>query len=128
MARIVYYTSKDGNCKPCTEINKLIEAGKFVSPDGEVDLVDITTDEGFARFNKQVLSKQDGQVPSAFLDGKPCQLILDDGKVFFECPSNGHPGAPAEKSSPDETSESHGAAPADLPAEPPAAQSEPADK
>jgi hypothetical protein len=122
MGKIVYYTSKTGDCKPCTEINKLVEAGKFVSPDGEVDLVDITTDEGFERFNKEVLSKQDGAVPSAYLEGKPCQLILDDGKVFFECPSNGHPAGPESKSSPDEKDGPHADAQPGLPSESPEPQ------
>ena len=118
--RIVYYTSKTGDCKPCTEINKLIEAGKFVSPDGEVDLVDITTDEGFDRFNKHILSKQDGAVPSAYLDGKPCQIILDDGVVLFECPpSNDLPADPEQKSSPPEKDDSHDGAQPGLPTEPP---------
>ena len=123
MAKIVYYTSKTGDCKPCTEINKLVEAGKFVSPDGEVDLVDITTDEGFDRFNKHILSKQDGAVPSAYLDGKKCQLILEDGMVLFECPSNEHPAGPGQKSSPPEKDGSHDGAPSDLPVESPPGQS-----
>ena len=119
MAKIVYYTSKTGDCTPCTEINKLIEAGKFVSPDGEVDLVDITTDEGFDQFNKHILSKQDGAVPSAYLDGKKCQIILEDGKVFFECPSNVRLAGPEQKPSPPETDAAHdGAQPDPLP-EPP---------
>lgn len=91
MGKILYYTSKTGDCEPCKEINQLVESGKFVSPDGEVDLVDISTDEGFKRFNEQVLSKQDGAVPSAYKDGKKCQILLEDGKVFFECPSDEKP-------------------------------------
>ena len=120
--RIVYYTSKDGSCRPCTEINKLIEAGQFVCPEGEVDLVDITTDEGFDRFSKHILSKQDGGVPSAYLGDKKCRLILDDGKVFFECPSSELHEDPEQKSSPPETDGSHGDAQPALPGEPPAAQ------
>jgi len=123
MGKIVYYTSKTGDCKPCTEINKLIESGKFVSPDGEVDLVDITTDEGFERFNEHILSKQDGAVPSAYLDGKKCQIILEDGKVLFECPSSGLRASPELKSSPPETDGSHDGAPSDLPVESPPGQS-----
>ena len=102
--RIVYYTSKDSDCEPCKEINDLIEQGKFQSPDGEIDLVDITTDAGFERFNQEVLSKQDGAVPSAYLKGKKCMIMIEDGVVQFECngepsPSNGEPSSPEPISS-----------------------------
>lgn len=103
MAKIVYYTSKNSECEPCKEINELIDQGKFQSPDGQLDLVDITTDEGFARFNKEVLSKDDGAVPSAYKDGKRCMIMIEDGVVQFECPpapiSNAEPSDPAPISS-----------------------------
>jgi hypothetical protein len=120
--RVIYYTSKNGSCRPCTEINKLIETGQFHAPGAEVDLVDITTDEGYQRFFDEVLSKQDGAVPSAYLDGKKCQIILDDGKVFIECPgeepSNVLPSNPDEKSSPSGEDSSHGASQPDQPSAP----------
>lgn len=116
--RIIYYTARNGSCEPCEEITKLIEEGKFQSPDGdgEVDLIDITTDEGFKKFSDEILSKQDGGVPSAYLDGKKCQIVVEDGVVHFECPespSNALPSAPDEKSSPAETDASHGASQTD---------------
>ena len=84
--QIVYFTSRDG-CKPCEEITKLVEDGKFFSTEtDEVDLVDIGTDEGFERFQKEVLSKNPGAVPSAYLDGVKCQITVVDGdSVQFEC-------------------------------------------
>jgi hypothetical protein len=122
MGKIVYYTSKSGDCKPCGEINKLVEAGQFVSPDGEVDLVDITTDEGFDRFNKEILSKQDGAVPTAYKDGQKCQIILENGQVFFECDPNNHE-APEPKSSLPEKDGSHDGAQSSPQDEPPGQQS-----
>jgi len=111
--RIVFYTAKNGSCTPCEEITRLIEEGKFVSPDGEVDLIDITTDEGFKKFSDHILSKQDGGVPSAYVDGKKCQIMVEDEVVHFECPgiepSNALPSTPAEKSSPSEKDASHDA-------------------
>jgi hypothetical protein len=113
---IIFYTAKNGSCKPCEEITKLIEDGKFY---GEVDLIDITTDEGFQRFSDDILSKQDGGVPSAYLEGKKCQIVVEDGVVHFECPdgegpvenpSNALPSTPGEKSAPSETESSRGAA------------------
>jgi len=101
--RITYYTVSEG-CTPCEEIGKLIEAGKFSSPDtDEIDLVDISTDEGFERFVKEVLSKNDGGVPSAYLDGQKCRIeIVDNEIVEISCPKSGPPASPDEKSSPPE--------------------------
>lgn len=94
--RIVVYTSQD--CTPCEEVAKLLEAGRVSNPDiDKVELVDIGTDEGFARFNEEVLLKDNGAVPSAYLDGKRCLIeILEDDTVFFNCA----PEAPAEILSP----------------------------
>lgn len=126
--RIVYYTSKTGDCVPCKEINELVEQGKFHSPDtDEIDVVDITTDEGFDRFNREILSKQDGAVPSAYLDGKKCMILIEDDVVHFECqdenPSNALPSNPDEKPSPSGEDASHDASQPDPPPEPPAEQS-----
>lgn len=111
---IIFYTAKDSGCKPCEEIGKLIEAGKFQSPDGEVDFVDIMTDEGFQQFNDLVLSKQDGAVPSAYLDGKQCKISVEnrgeDKIVYFECPNTDQPSSPDEKPAPSEVDALHGAA------------------
>lgn len=102
--QIVFYTTKDGSCQPCEEITKLIEEGKFHSPDtDEVDLIDIGTDEGFKKFYDEILSKQDGGVPTAYLNGKKCVIVVEEGVVRFECPSNPDSAEHGPKSSPDET-------------------------
>ena len=105
--RIVVYTSVD--CTPCQEIDKLLEAGRVGNPDiDKVELVDIGTDEGFARFARDVLSKDDGAVPSAYLDGKRCLIeILEDDTIFFNCSDS--PAAPEEISSPPGAGEPHNA-------------------
>lgn len=111
--RIIYYTSE--GCTPCEQITKLVSAGKFSNPStDEVDVVDIGTDEGFARFAKEVLSKNDGAVPSAYLDGEKCEIqILDDDSIFFKCPSNDPPATPDGKSSLPELDAEHDASPPD---------------
>ena len=116
--RIIYYTSKEG-CKPCEEVTKLVEKGQFVSPEtDEIDVVDITTDEGYQRFYDEILSKQDGAVPSAYFGGKKCQIMIEKEMVYFECPSNDLPSSPEEKSPPSEKDASHDASPPGLPSEP----------
>jgi hypothetical protein len=120
--RIIFYTAKDSGCKPCEEMGKLIEAGKFQSPDGEVDFVDIMTDEGFQQFNDQILSKQDGAVPSAYLDGKQCKITVENrGEekiVYFECPNIDRTSSPDGKSSQLVEAGEHDAAPSGPPGEP----------
>jgi len=97
--KVVYYTASEG-CTPCAEISKLVEEGKF-SGDGfdEVDMVDITTDEGFNRFAKDVLSKDDGAVPSAYIDGQKCSIQATDDWVYINCESE---QTEAPQSSPEE--------------------------
>ena len=120
--RIVYYTVSDG-CTPCEEIGKLIGEGKFSSPDtNEIDMVDIGTDEGFASFAKDVLAKDNGGVPSAYLDGKKCRIEVDDDMVFFECSKADRPADPDGKSSPPESGEKHSVSPPDPQAYPPESQ------
>lgn len=80
------YTSK--SCGPCEEVRKAIEEGKFGGVE-EVELVDIETDEGFEEFSKEILSKGDGAVPSAYKDGKKCTIsITDDSHLIFSCPTD----------------------------------------
>lgn len=101
--QIIYYTTKDGSCEPCMEVTRLIEEGKFENADtNEVDLVDISTDEGFKKFYDEILSKQDGGVPSAYLNGKKCVIVMDEGVVRFECPSNDQPADPEPIAAPAE--------------------------
>jgi len=121
--RITYYTVGKG-CTPCEEVGRLIEEGKFSSPDAdELDMVDIGTDEGFARFAKEVLSKNDGAVPSAYMDGKKCRIEIDGDSVFISCStdvlSSGHEGI----ESPPADAEPRSAAPPGLQPAPPESQS-----
>lgn len=96
--QIVFYTAKNGGCKPCEEITKLVEDGKFFNSEtDEVDLVDISSDEGFQKFNDHILSKQPGAVPSAYMDGVKCQIMVVDGEVEFRCTTNNAPPASPEE-------------------------------
>lgn len=94
--KITVFTSSD--CTPCEEINRLLEERKF---EGEIQLVNIDDDEGFEMFNKAVLSKGEGGVPSAYSDGEKCEIqILDDDFILFKCPKDDSPSSAEEKQSP----------------------------
>lgn len=75
------YTSK--NCPPCKEVDRLIKEGRF---EGEIELVDIETDEGFLKFKEEVLDFGDGAVPSAYKDGNKCLISITDDSLLFNCP------------------------------------------
>ncbi len=78
------YTSE--NCAPCGKVKQLIQDGKF---QGEIELVDIETDEGFLKFKEEVLSLGDGAVPSAYKEGKKCIIsITEDDSLLFNCPTD----------------------------------------
>ncbi|GEM_PF-1862497 len=99
--QIVFYTSKNGDCEPCQEITKLVEEGKFFNTEtDEVDLIDISSDEGFKKFSDEILSKQPGAVPSAYMNGVKCQITVVEDEVQFECPSSAPPSSPEESPSP----------------------------
>jgi len=77
-------------CFPCQDVKKRLEqtGGKL---DGEdVSMVDISTDEGFDDFNRNVLSKENstGIVPSAYKDGQRCKILHDHNaqKLRLDCP------------------------------------------
>ena len=79
---IKVFTSR--HCQPCQEVDKLIKEGKF---QGEVELIDIESDDGFQKFKDEVLSLGDGAVPSAYKDGKKCIIrITEDDSLVFNCP------------------------------------------
>lgn len=78
---IKVFTSK--NCKPCHEVTRIIQEHE---PDGVV-LIDIETDEGFEIFKKDVLGHGDAEVPSAYKDGRRCNILIDEGEnIIFDCP------------------------------------------
>jgi hypothetical protein len=73
-------------CFPCKDVKKrLAENGGKI--DGEdVAIVDISTDEGFEDFSREVLSKGDGAVPSAYRDGQRCKILHDHNRLKLDCP------------------------------------------
>lgn len=79
-------------CSPCHEIEELIKAGRFLSNVGEdvpIDLIDITTEEGFPQVVEENLSK----VPSARFNHKPCELSIDRelNIIVITCGEEGSP-------------------------------------
>lgn len=74
------------HCKPCQEIKKMVEEGRFTAED--IELVDIETDEGFETFSREVLEHGDGAVPSAYKEGAKCKILIDEEQgLIFNCPS-----------------------------------------
>ena len=80
--KIVVYVARD--CGPCETVTRLVQEGKAAE---EVDLVDIESDEGFARFSTEVLSQGESGVPCAYSGPKECQILYDDEKdvLYFDC-------------------------------------------
>lgn len=80
------YTSK--TCQPCHNIEELVKEGRFAG-ETEVELIDIETDEGFAKFKEEVLDFGEGAVPSAYKEGKKCVIsITEDDSLLFNCPTD----------------------------------------
>ena len=84
------YTAK--HCTPCHEIAELIKKGRATE---DVELIDIETDEGFARFTQEVLEHGEGAVPSAYRDGERCAILIDEvtKDLLIECPRDGPPAS-----------------------------------
>lgn len=81
---IIVFTSK--NCPPCKDVDRLVKEGRFKGV-GEIELVDIESDEGFERFKKEVLDFGDGAVPSAYKEGKKCIIsVTEDDNLLINCP------------------------------------------
>ncbi len=77
------------SCKACGDVKAALKERRL---NRDLDVIDIDTDEGFEVFNREVLEKQDGKIPSAFKDGKPCLLGFDEDKVFtIQCPTDSAP-------------------------------------
>lgn len=82
MSKVKIYVAT--HCEPCAEVKELLEKGHFSlnGAEGDVELIDIETEEGF----KQVFEGLEG-VPSAYADGKRCQIRIDEetGTLMLEC-------------------------------------------
>lgn len=81
MKTVVYIAS---HCLPCKEVKELLEKRHFLvnGIESEVEVVDIETEEGFARM--RAFPELDG-IPSAYQDGKACRIHIDDDTLFLEC-------------------------------------------
>lgn len=81
MKKTVVYIAT--HCQPCEEIKRLLEKGHFLvnGTEGEVELIDIETDEGFKRMDET------DKVPSAYQDGKACKILIDEDSdtLLLEC-------------------------------------------
>ncbi len=86
MAKKVIKVFHSGECTPCEEVTSRIKNGRFASDLGEgtaVDLIDITTEEGFAQIEAEKLDR----VPVARYEGKTCKIHIDPDldAVMFTC-------------------------------------------
>ena len=80
MSRTIIYVAT--HCQPCQEIKELLEKRHFLvnGEEGEVELVDIETEEGFSR----IFPELEG-VPSAYQEGKKCLIRIEKDTLFLEC-------------------------------------------
>ena len=83
MEPAVIFTS--ARCASCSEVKNRIEGGQI---DGvPVELVDVGTDDGFARFMQEI--ERSGadtlSIPSAFHEGKQCELRFIGKRLSMEC-------------------------------------------
>ena len=73
------------HCDPCHEIVGLINEGKYILDveDAEVQVIDVTTDEGFPELEKEDV----GAIPQAKCEGKTCRLGInrEEGIVTIDC-------------------------------------------
>ena len=72
------------NCVPCQEVKDLVIEGQL---EDQVEIIDVTNDDGFKQFKDQVLCHGDGAVPSAYKDGRSCQIMTGGEKgLEIICP------------------------------------------
>ena len=89
--RVTFFTA--GHCTPCEEIKDMLGKGQFLvdGEEGELDVIDIETEEGFEEAQNHDLSA----VPSAFHEGKQCKVKIDEESrtVLIECDHDEHQAA-----------------------------------
>lgn len=90
MAKVLYTAH---SCQPCETLDDLIQRGKL-PPD--VEVVDIETDDGFTRFSQEILAHGDSAIPSAYQDGKQCEILIDEDteNIVIRCPPDTPPASP----------------------------------
>lgn len=74
-------------CAPCQDIKDAIDQGTLevegVSPKADVEMVDLSTDEGYPLIEELGIDA----VPSAYYGDRRCQLLVDEetGAVTIDC-------------------------------------------
>lgn len=109
MAKKLIKVYHSPTCTPCYETISRLEKGRFTSNMGDdisVELIDISTEQGFKEVESQGLEK----IPTAKYEGKTCKIQIDEelDAVFFNCegeegdtptspaPDTDNPAPPAE--------------------------------
>ena len=86
------------HCGGCQEIKSALTKGNKGSLPPDVQVVSIDTDTGFKEFAKEVLDHGDGEVPSAYQDGKKCEIVYSaNGSVKLKCPIGKPQTSPEDK-------------------------------
>lgn len=85
------------HCNSCHQVADLLGKGRFesnIKGDVPVDLVDVTSEEGFREIGEANLDS----VPAAKYDGKTCKLGIDEEQqiVVIECPVSEDAATPGE--------------------------------
>lgn len=66
-------------CGPCGQVKQMIAEGKFNLD--KVDVIDVTTEEGYPYIAKLGLSK----VPVAMKGSKVCPILFDEESLVIDC-------------------------------------------
>lgn len=74
-------------CGHCHEIARLAQEGKIAThPGTEVEVIDITSEEGFIEFARLAEKLGIDHVPSAYQGENLCSLKVDAGSLIIDCP------------------------------------------
>jgi thiol-disulfide isomerase/thioredoxin len=68
-----------GGCGPCQAVKQMVAEGRFNLDD--VEIIDVTTEEGFPWIKKLGLQK----VPTAMKGAKVCKLLIDGETLVIDC-------------------------------------------
>ena len=86
------------HCGGCQDLKDKLTKGNKGSMPSDIEVISIDTDEGFKEFSKEVLDHGNGEVPSAYKDGKKCEILYAaNGGVKLKCSMEKPQVSPEEK-------------------------------
>lgn len=85
MAKIRLFVAE--HCLPCESLKEMAQNGALGD---DVEIIDIESEEGFNKFNEEILSEEDAEVPSIYSQGGKCEIKYDKDNniVDIVCPGS----------------------------------------